>query len=302
MKVRVGTRGSALALAQAAEVTAALDRLGVHSEVVTIRTLGDRHPDRPTRVLGVGAFVKDLEAALVDGRVDLAVHSAKDLHSESTPGVALAAFLPRGDPLDVLVTRDGAGLHALPPGAVVGTDSPRRRAFLLAARADLVVTGIRGNVDTRLRKLAAGEVDAVVLAAAGLERLGLSHRAVERLDPSVMLPAVGQGAIVVQARTNADDVVARLAAIDHAPTRGAVEAERAFVTALGGTCDTAIAALGTVEGDRLVLEGAVLDPDGSRMIRDHTRGAVTDPVGLGRVLAETLRSQGADRLLVGAAR
>jgi hydroxymethylbilane synthase len=300
--VRVGTRGSALSLAQTAQVTAALDRLGVHSDVVTIRTLGDRDPDSPTSALGVGAFVKDLEAALMDGRVDLAVHSAKDLHSEATLGVALAAFLPRGDPLDVLVTRDGARLRALPAGAVVGTGSPRRRAFLLAARPDLVVIGIRGNVDTRLRKLAAGEVDAVVLAAAGLERLGLSDRAVERLDPSVMLPAAGQGAIVVQARADADDLVARLAAIDHAPTRSAVEAERAFEAALGGTCDTAIAALGTVEGDRLVLEGAVLDPDGSRMIRDHTSGAVTDPAGLGRVLAETLRSQGADRLLVGAVR
>jgi hydroxymethylbilane synthase len=288
-------------MAQTALVTTALEPLGLHVDVVQIRTLGDRHPDSPTRALGIGAFVKDLEAALIEGRVDLAVHSAKDLHSAGAAGVALAAFLPRGDPLDVLVTRDGAGLRGLPAGAIVGTDSPRRRAFVLAARPDLGIRGIRGNVDTRLRKLTAGDVDAVVLAAAGLDRLGVTDRAVERLEPSVMLPAVGQGAIVVQASVDREDLLTRLATLDHVPTRRAVEAERAFVSALGGSCETAIAALGRVDDDWLTLEGAVLSPDGSGIVRDRVSGAIADPSGVGRALAALLRAAGADRLLVGVA-
>ncbi|MGH7427430.1 MAG: hydroxymethylbilane synthase, partial [Candidatus Methylomirabilaceae bacterium] len=156
----MGTRGSPLALIQTGLVTTALEGLGLRCEVVTIRPLGDRDKESPLQALGAGAFVKDLELALADGRVDLAVYSAKDLHSETSPGLVLAAVLPRDDPLDVLVTRDGATLSSLPTGAVVGTDSPRRRAFLLATRPDLIVRGIRGNVDTRLRKLDAGEVDA----------------------------------------------------------------------------------------------------------------------------------------------
>jgi hydroxymethylbilane synthase len=298
--LRVGTRGSALALAQTSLVVAGLERLGLRVEVVPIRTLGDRHPDRPTRALGAGAFVKDLEVALVEGRVDVAVHSAKDLHHGGTPGLTLAAFLPRGDPRDVLVTRDGQGLAGLRNGAVVGTGSPRRRAFLLAARADLVVRDMRGNVDTRLRKLVAGEVDAMVLAAVGLERLGLADRIAERLDPSVMLPAVGQGAIVAQARADGG-VAARLAVLDHPPTRAAVEAERALVAGLGGGCESALAAFGTVSGETLALEAAVLAPDGAEIIRDQARGPVADPAGLGHRLAAALRARGADRLLVGVA-
>ncbi|MCL6553734.1 MAG: hydroxymethylbilane synthase, partial [Firmicutes bacterium] len=206
-QVRVGTRGSALALAMTAKVLAALREVGLDGEPVTIRTRGDAHPDRPTRALGPGAFVKELEDALADGRIDLAVHSAKDLHSQTTPGLVVAAFLAREDPRDALVTQNGLGLHALPPGARVGTDSPRRRAFLLAVRADLDVRGIRGNVDTRLRKLDAGEVDALVLAVAGLQRLGLADRIAEVLEPDVMLPAVGQGVVAIQARAT-DPLVA----------------------------------------------------------------------------------------------
>lgn len=296
--LRVGTRVSALALAQTAHVVAGLERLGLRAEIVAMRTLGDRHPERPTRALGAGAFVRDLEVALADGRIDVAVHSAKDLHHGGVPGLVLAAFLPRGDPRDVLVTRDGCGLAALAEGAVVGTGSPRRRAFLLAARADLTVREVRGNVDTRLRKLSAGEVDAMVLAAVGLERLGLADRIAERLDPSLMLPAVGQGAIVVQARADAG-VAATLAALDHQPTRAAVEAERALVAGLGGGCETALAALAVVSGEALVMDAAVLAPDGSQIIRDQARGPASDPADLGYRLAAALRVRGADRLLVG---
>ncbi|MDR7417986.1 MAG: hydroxymethylbilane synthase [Armatimonadota bacterium] len=297
MIVRVGTRGSALALAQAGLVTARLAHLGLQSEIVTIRTPGDRHPRQPTVALGVGAFVKDLEIALRDGRIDLAVHSAKDLPSTGSDGLVLAAFLEREDPRDVLVTRDRSGLDALPAGAVVGTDSPRRRAFLLAARRDLTVTGMRGNVDTRLRKLAAGTVDALVLAAAGLARLGLADRAAERLAPSVMLPAVGQGAVVVQTCVDAVDLGQRLRRIDHVPTRVAVEAERAFLAALGGGCQRPIAALGTCADDRLSLDGAVLDPAGTQVIRAKIDGPCDDAEGMGRTLAARLLALGAERLL-----
>lgn len=302
MKVRVGTRGSALALIQTGLVTTALEGLGLHCEVVTIRPLGDRDKQSPMRALGVGAFVKDLEVALADGRVDLAVYSAKDLHSETTAGLAFAAFLPREDPLDVLITLNQQDLRTLEAGASVGTSSPRRRAFLMAARPDLVVQGIRGNVDTRLHKLETGEVAALVLAAAGLARLGLSDRVAERLAPDVMLPAVGQGAIAVQARADAHDLRSRLSRINHAPTQRAVEAERAFVAALGGNCETAIAALGTVEGNRLMLEGAVLDADGTRIVRDRAHGSAERPTDVGQALAARLLAQGAGNLLVGAVR
>ncbi len=301
MTLRLGTRGSALALVQTGLVTAALEGLGLRCEVVTIRPLGDRDKESPLRALGAGAFVKDLELALADGRVDLAVYSAKDLHSETTPGLVLAAVLPRDDPLDVLVTRDGATLSSLPTGAVVGTDSPRRRAFLLAARPDLVVSGIRGNVDTRLRKLDAGEVDALVLAAVGLVRLGLTDRAAERLEPSVMLPAVGQGVIALQVRVDEHWLRDRLAAIDDEPTHSALEAERAFVAALGGNCQTAIAALGICDGDRLSIEGAVLDPDGTRVVRDRTTGPAVRAVDVGTALGGRLLAMGAGNLLVGVA-
>jgi hydroxymethylbilane synthase len=295
--VRVGTRGSALARAQASLVVAALERTGMRAELVIVQAAGDRHPDQPTAALGVGAFVKDLEIALLDGRIDVAVHSAKDLPTSSPPGLALGAFLPRGDPRDALVTRDGSRLAGLPPGAVVGTDSPRRRAFLLAARPDLAVTGIRGNVDTRLRKLSDGLVDALLVAAAGLARLGLDDRAAERLDPAVMLPAVGQGAVVAQVRGDAGDLGARLAAVDHRPTRAEVEAERALLAALGGGCRRPIAALGRCDGGRLVLDGAVLDAEGTDIVRGRVEGDAARPAEAGAALARRLLAQGAGRLL-----
>lgn len=283
-------------MAQAALATAALEGIGLSADLLTIRTAGDRHPTQPTMALGVGAFVKDLEVALLERRIDLAVHSAKDLPGAMPDELTLAAFLTRGDPRDAVVTRDGAALAALPAGAIVGTDSPRRRAFLLAARPDLIVHGIRGNVDTRLRKLADGEVDALLLAAAGLDRLGAKVPR-EWLDPRVMLPAVGQGAIVVQARRDAVALCERLAAIDHRPTRSAVAAERAFLAALGGGCQRPVAALAVCEDERLILDGAVLDPTGSRVLRDHVDGPAASPADVGTGLAARLLAMGAGRLL-----
>jgi hydroxymethylbilane synthase len=209
----------------------------------------------------------------------------------------LSAFLPREDPRDVLVTRDGTALAGLRADALVGTESPRRRAFLLAARADVRVVGIRGNVDTRLRKLADGEVDALLLAAAGLVRLGLMDRASERLDPAIMLPAVGQGAVVVQTREDASLLGDRVGRMDHAPTRAAVEAERAFLAALGGGCQRPIAALGTCDGERLRLDGAVLDAAGARVVRDQIEDAAGSPVVAGERLAARLLTMGARDLL-----
>jgi hydroxymethylbilane synthase len=296
MNVRVGTRGSPLARAQTARVVEALEAAGARCEVVTIRTEGDRHPHQPTAALGVGAFVTELETALGERRIDAAVHSAKDLPGEARADLTLAAFLPRDDPRDTLVTRTGAGLAGLPRGATVGTDSPRRRAFVLAARPDLAVCGMRGNVDTRLRKLDAGEVDALVLAAAGLVRLGLADRAGEILDPAVMLPAVGQGAIVVQTRAGAGPLREVLAQLDDAATRVAVSAERAFLAALGGGCRRPIAALGVCTGSGLRLEGAVLDPGGARVIRDRLDGDAR-PEEIGRALAQRLLALGAGAIL-----
>ena len=297
MIVRVGTRGSALALAQTRLATEQMDRIDLQTQEVVIRTQGDRDPLQPTATLGIGAFVKDLEAALLDGRIDLAVHSAKDLPSTPSPGLALAAFLPREDPRDVIVTRDGAGLAALRTGAVIGTESPRRRAFLLAARADVNIVSIRGNVDTRLRKVAAGELDALLLAAAGLTRLGLRDRVSEWLDPAVMLPAVGQGAVVVQTRDDARELREQLDRIDHGATRAAIEAERAFLAALGGGCQRPIAALGVCDGERLRLDGAVLDPDGARIVRDQIEGEAARPAATGEELAAQLLAMGAHDLL-----
>jgi hydroxymethylbilane synthase len=301
--VRLGTRGSALALAQARLVEAALGAAGLeHVELVTIETEGDRR--RPDTAWGEGAFVAAIERALLDGRVDAAIHSAKDVPTSETPGLVIAAYLRREDARDALVVRTGEAAHtlsALPPGARVGTDSPRRTGFLLASRADLRVHPLHGNVDTRLRRLDAGETDALVLAVAGLVRLGRADRISEILEPSLVPPAPGQGAIAVQVRA-ADAATSRaVAAIDDRPTRLAVEAERAFLTASGGGCRAPIGALAQVDGDQMDLLGAWASPDGSASASAQGRGSAEDGVRLGRELAARLAGQrrsGGRRVLV----
>jgi hydroxymethylbilane synthase len=292
---RVGTRGSALALAQTALVVERLRRLGLAIEAVTVSTYGDRASSDGSMMLERGAFVKDLEAALLDGEVDLAVHSAKDMPTEPTEGTALAAFPPRGDARDALATRNGARLADLPPGARIGTESPRRRAFLRVARPDLEVEPIRGNVDSRLARLDADEIDALVLAAAGLERLGLRHRIAEAFSVARMIPAVGQGALVIQTRSG-DPWAERVLEVDDWGTRMEVTAERAFLSAMGGGCRAPFAAHASWSRGELAVEAAALHPDGEAILRDRIVGRDENAVAIGERLARRLLARGAEGL------
>ncbi len=298
----IGTRGSALALAQSEAVAAALRGLrpGLGVRLERIRTAGDRLAEASLGPAGgKGLFVKEIEEALLDGRIDLAVHSLKDLPAELPAGLALGAFPPREDPRDVLVSRSGAALDALPEGAGVGTSSLRRQAQLLALRADLKVVPLRGNVDTRLRKLDAGEMDAIILAAAGLRRLGLEARATEFLPPDRMVPAIGQGALAIEVRERdlAGEVGAAVLPLDHADTRAAVLAERAFLRRLGGDCQTPLAAHARVARGRISLQAVVASADGARIVRGEMGGPAADGPALGAALAEDLLARGARALL-----
>jgi hydroxymethylbilane synthase len=263
----------------------------LRSTLVTIETEGDRRS--PDTAWGEGAFVAAIEAALLEGRVDVAVHSAKDIPTDEPPGLRIAAYLPRADPRDALVVREGTNvrrLDDLAPGSRVGTDSPRRTGFLRAIRGDLVLHPLHGNVDTRLDRLDANATDALILACAGLDRLGLSRRIVERLPATVVPPAPGQGAIAVQIRVEDDGLAESLASIDHQPTRDAVEAERSFLRAMGGGCRAPIGAVATVSGDVLELLGAQVG-DGHRPPEFRLlRGRPEDPGATGRALAATMTS------------
>jgi hydroxymethylbilane synthase len=297
----VGTRGSSLARTQTDLVMSALRAQWPELEIVTktIKTEGDRKLDVSTVQLGKGAFVKEIEIALLNGEIDLAVHSCKDLPTDPVPGLTLAAFPQRADPRDTLISRDGRRLAELPAGAVVGTSSSRRKAQLLIHRPDLHIADIRGNVDTRLRKLQGDQYDAVILAAAGLNRLGLLYRATEILDPHVMLPAPAQGALAVQARADDNATLALLEPLNDPPTQAAVTAERAFLRALGGGCRVPIAAYARVEDGWLVLRGLIATDDGSEHVRGQIEGPVAEAVGLGAKLAEQLKENGEWRLEIG---
>jgi len=288
--IRIGTRGSALALVQARLVAAALDAAGVPHELVIIETAGDRR--QPDTAWSEGAFVAAIEEALLDGRVDVAVHSAKDVPTDEDPRLSTAAFLPRADPRDALVMRadlTASDLASLPPGSRVGTDSPRRTGFVLAARSDLVMVPIHGNVDTRLRRLDEGAVEALVLAVAGLERLGRGDRITQRLAPELYPPAPGQGAIAVQVRSHDAAVAALVATVDDAPTRRAVELERALLRALGGGCRSPIGALAVFRGDRVELIGGVAQVDGSSAHVERLVGPSGATAALAADLADHLR-------------
>jgi hydroxymethylbilane synthase len=287
--VRIGTRGSALAMAQARLACDALVAAEVEAELVVIETDGDRRA--PDTAWGEGAFVAAIERALLDRRIDVAVHSAKDVPTDEDPRLRIAAYLPRADARDALVLRAGASvrrLAELPSGTRVGTDSPRRTGFVRAVRPDVVVHPLHGNVDTRLRRLDGGETDALVLACAGLDRLGLSHRIAERLDVEIVPPAPGQGAIAIQVRSDDQRLVALCGTIDHPPTRAAVEAERAFLAAFGGGCRSPIGAIGTVDGELLRLVGGHARVDGSAVEFGRTDGAVVDAIDIGRALARRI--------------
>jgi hydroxymethylbilane synthase len=291
-EIAIGSRGSTLALAQTKLVHDALERVGHASRVVIIDTEGDRRT--PDTAWGEGAFVAAIERALLAARVDVAVHSAKDVPTDEDPRLHVGAYLPRADPRDGLVVRADAEerrLDDLPPGSRVGTDSPRRTGFLLARRPDLAVHPLHGNVDTRLRRLDAGETDALVLACAGLDRMGIGDRIAERLEPDIVPPAPGQGAIAVQIRRDDARMLALLAAIDDRPTRLTVEAERAFLSASGGGCRAPIGALATIDGDELDLLGGYASPDGSDTVVARRRGPVVAGAGLGRELAADLEAR-----------
>ncbi|MEQ9325347.1 MAG: hydroxymethylbilane synthase [Polyangiaceae bacterium] len=264
--LRLATRKSKLALAQARAYYRGLQAQhdGLTVDEVHIVTSGDKFVDRPLQALGgKGLFIKEIEEALLDGRADIAVHSIKDVPAELAPKLALASIPEREDPRDVIVTREGGKLADLPKGARVGTSSLRRKCMLLRSRPDLDIGPLRGNVDTRLRKLEEGQVDAIVLAYAGLRRLDIADRATEILEPETMLPAVGQGALGIECREEDDAVRAVLATSDHAETRVRVAGERAFMAAVGGSCQLPVAAFALHEGDQLWLRAMVADPDGS---------------------------------------
>jgi hydroxymethylbilane synthase len=296
--LRIGTRGSQLARVQTAWVDARLREThpDLRTEIVFVRTSGDRIQDRPLReVGGKGLFVKELDEALLEGRIDCAVHSLKDLPGDTTPGVVLAAVPEREDPWDVLLTRGGDGFDGLAAAATVGTSSPRRAALVRAYRDDLSVVDIRGNVDTRLRKLERGEVDALVLARAGLRRTGVVHPHVHELDRGHFVPAIGQGALAITARE--DRVVVLLARIEDRTARVAVDAERAFLERVGGSCVTPLAAHGTVGGGEVHLRALIASPDGGRIVRGETAGSPEDAARLGTALADRLLGDGGAEIL-----
>ena len=278
--LRAATRGSELALRQTALVG---ELLGREIEAVVVHTSGDRQGDMPIwEIGGQGVFVKEVQAAVLDGRADIAVHSAKDLPSAATPGLVLAAVPERDDARDALV---GSAIDDLPPGAVVATGSVRRRAQLAWIRPDLTFAGLRGSIATRLAK--AARYDAIVVALAALRRLGLTDRVAEVLDPSVMLPQVSQGALAVECRPDDEATQRAVAAVDHAPSRQAVEAERAFLAEIGGSCDLPVDAYARhVRHGDLELSGMLSSLDGRVVLRDVTAGA--DPGALGRDLARHL--------------
>jgi hydroxymethylbilane synthase len=300
----IGSRGSKLALTQAEMVRAELERLNPSHEVriEIIKTSGDVKTDPLSVIGGKGVFTKELEDALLERRIDLAVHSLKDLPTIIPEGLAIAAICKREDPRDAVVIRSDVfrafpTLNELPKESVVGTSSTRRLAQLKHFQAELIVKDIRGNVDTRLNKLDAGDYDAVVLAAAGLRRLGLGARISVLLRPQRMLPAPGQGALAVETRAEDSTTTSLVAPLDHAASRLACEAERAFLRKLGGGCQLPIAAYAVVHEGYLSLEGLVADPEGKQIVRGRISGSQDEAEQLGTVLADRLLERGADELL-----
>ncbi len=309
--MRIGTRGSALALTQARQIAGRLEATGLEVELVVVRTSGDRLGDTPlARLGGKGLFIKELEERLLEGAIDVAVHSMKDVPAELAPGLAIGAVPPREAPHDVLVlpsgrARGGASVsEALASGARVGTGSLRRGAQLAAMRPDWEIVPLRGNVDTRLRKLAAGEVDGVVLAAAGLARLGIDVPALP-LDPDDFVPAPGQGALAIEVRQGDERIRAELARLHDERAAAECAAERGLARALGASCVAPIGALARVEGPsaaRIGIRGLVATPDGRRVLRRDASGAAADAAALGERLGRELLEAGAGEILAEAAR
>lgn len=298
--IRIGTRGSQLALWQARWVQKTIGRHFPEKsvELEVIKTQGDKILDVPlAKVGGKGLFVKEIEEALLDKRIDLAVHSMKDMPAELPQGLIIGAVPQRENPLDALVTKNHPSLNKLPKGARVGTSSLRRAAQLLNLRPDLTIVPLRGNLDTRLKKLDATDLDAIVLAAAGLHRLGMADHITEYLDPAIVLPAVGQGALCIEHREEDPITGPLLSRLDHPQSHIAVASERAFLNRLQGGCQVPIAAHAQIESNQLCLKGVVAQIDGSRVIRSTLTGKNQNAEKIGIELAEALLAQGARAIL-----
>jgi hydroxymethylbilane synthase len=299
-KLIIASRESRLAMWQAEHVKAKLNQLYPHCniEILGMTTKGDQILDRTlSKVGGKGLFVKELEVALAEGRADFAVHSLKDVPMELPEGFALAAFLEREDPRDAFVSNDYASLDALPAGAVVGTSSLRRQALIAARYPQLVIQPLRGNLDTRLGKLDRGDYAAIILAAAGLKRLGLSQRIRAYLEPEQSLPAPGQGAMAIEIDAGRTDLQAILAPLNHIATQAAVLAERAVSRTFGGSCQIPLAAFAEVDGNNMRLRAMVATPDGKRVAKAEVNGSTQDPEALGRQAVAALNAQDAVAIL-----
>jgi len=298
--IRVGTRGSSLALAQTTEIIDSLKKIApnIRYEIVPIKTSGDKMNDSgAVATEGKSVFTKEIEDSLIDGKVDLAVHSMKDLTTDQPANIVIAAVPERVNPRDVLISRDKRKLQQLPGHARVGTSSARRKAQLLSARSDLEIVGLHGNVETRLRKLEKGEYDAIILAAAGLIRLGLEKVVTEFLSTEVILPAIGQGALAVESRNDDQEFLDMVSKLEHEPSRRAIEAERAFARKLGADCLTPIAAFARIEHGKLAMEGMVASASGKMLLRSRIVSDNLKPSAVGEELAESLLKQGAQIVL-----
>jgi hydroxymethylbilane synthase len=299
IELRLGTRASLLALQQAHWVKERVEMLNpdITITLVHIKTTGDKLDIPLFRVGGKGLFVKEIEEALIRKEVDLAVHSAKDLPAVIPDGLTLAAFPEREDPRDALVSQGGKRFGQIPPGGKIGTGSLRRKAQLLNLRPDLEVVPLRGNLDTRLKKLAAMNLDAVILAAAGLNRMDWGERVSEFFDPETMVPAIGQGALAIETREEDERTRRAVAALNHPPTRISVLAERAFLQRLEGGCQVPVAGLARISSERLFLAGLVAGVDGRRVVKGRVEGPLEQNTELGVRLAEELLGRGADEIL-----
>lgn len=296
--LRIGTRGSLLARWQAEFVRAALARHGMSAELVIIRTSGDRDRQSSLRVIGgKGVFTKELEDALLDERIDLAVHSMKDMPTNLPAGLEISAICERQDVRDALISRDGLKLDQLPSGARIGTSSLRRQTQLRHYRGDFEMVDMRGNVDTRLAKLAQGDYDAIVLAKAGLDRLGKADRITEVISTEICLPAAGQGAIGIESRKRDGVIDSAVRSLNHAPSQFSVEAERAVLTALEGGCQVPIGVWARMESGGMKIDACVLSSDGRECLRESHLVSLDKATQLGRSVAAALLDRGADRLL-----
>ena len=298
--IKIGTRGSKLALWQANWVKSVLEQNFPPTpiELIVIKTQGDKILDVPlAKVGGKGLFVKEIEQALLTRRIDIAVHSMKDMPADIPEGLCIGAIPERENPVDVFISRNGAGFNELAAGSIIGTSSLRRGAQLRHARPDIVIQPIRGNLDTRLKKLESENFDALVLAAAGVKRLNLEHKITEYLDPGIMLPAIGQGALCIEIRKDDSTVGPVVASLDHASTRVVVAGERAFLNRLEGGCQVPIAGHGRISEKQFALTGLVAEVDGTRVIKGEKSGPLDSAETIGIDLAEELLAGGADKIL-----